>query len=486
MRRVTLAARVVWKRSHSLGVATVVPLWASLLLAAQVMAQDSLSTQLEALILTEFRADRPGGVVLVARHGRPLLRRAYGMADLELGLRMQPDHVLKIASITKEFTAVAVLQLVAEGKLALSDDVRDHLPGFATHRRRITIEQVLTHTSGLPNLVDLPGFGTLAREDRGVNALLALTKDVPLHFEPGTSYRYSDTGYILLGAIIERLTGQRYGDYVETKIFRPLGMRNSYYADDSRIIPGRVRGYSVRDGETVLAPYISMMVPHAAGALASTVDDLLRWHLALRLNSIIPRTLLERAWRPRTLPDGTRSGYGFGFQLCTLADHRTVEHGGFINGFLANALQLPDDDLDVIVLVNNDADAPDPGVVARRLARFILTRSPKPTNQWLSVEQRAALVGRYEFASGTASVIAEQNGILFEERTGRPATPLEALSPTELTFAGSEGDLVLHFELGPDGRATKVRSSLRCEPIDTGVRVTAKTVGGDTIDRRQN
>jgi len=439
-----------------------------------------LRSRLQALVEPEFRPDGPGGVVLVARDGEPLLRRAYGMADLELGVPMEPEHVLEIASITKQLTAVAILQLVEQGRLTLEDDVREHVPGFDTRGRTITVEQVLTHTAGLPNLVDRPDFEGLARRDHTVEELLALTAGQPLHFEPGTGFRYSDTGYILLGAIIERLSGLSYGEYVEREIFRPFGMERSVYADDRRIIPGRARGYVIEDGEVSNAPYLSMTVPHAAGGLASTVDDLLRWHLALRAGSVLSPELLERAWTPRTLPDGTVSGYGFGWQICTLAGHRTVEHGGFIPGFQAAALQLPDDGLDVIVLVNNGSDDPEPGSLARRLGRLVLTDAPGVVTHPLTAEERAALVGTYRIGPGDQREVFERGGTLFSRRGDRPARPLAPLSSTELALADDgwleEGILrddafVFRFELGPDGRATRARTFLRCEPVDRGERV---------------
>jgi len=452
--------------------------------AAQTASEPRLEARLQALVEPEFRPDCPGGVVLVARRGEVLFRRAYGMADIELGVPMEPEHVLEIASITKQFTAVAILQLVEQGRLGLEDDVRKHLPGFDTRGRTITVEQVLTHTAGLPNLVDRADFEELARRDHTTEELLALTAGQPLHFEPGTGFRYSDTGYILLGAIIERLSGLSYGDYVKREIFRPLGMERSVYADDRRIIPGRARGYVIEEGEVSNAPYLSMTVPHAAGGLASTVDDLLRWHLALRAGSVLSPELLERAWSPRTLPDGTVSGYGFGWQICTLAGHRTVEHGGFIPGFLAAALQLPDDGLDVIVLVNNGSDDPDPGALARRLGRLLLAGSPDAPTHRLAAEERAALVGTYSIAPGDRREIFEQGGTLFSRRGDRPgagpARPLAALSATELALADErwledgtlrDAPFVFRFELGPDGRAVRVRTFLRCEPVDRAERV---------------
>lgn len=429
------------------------------------------SAQLETLVAPAFPENHSGGVVLVTRNDKPIFRRAYGMADVELGVPMRPDHVLGTGSITKQFTAVALLQLVSQGLISLEDDVRKHLPEFETRGRAITIEQVLTHTSGLPNIVDRDDFDALARQDYDLDELLALTKDMPLHFEPGEGYRYSDTGYFLLGAIIERVSGLSYRDYLENRLFWPLGMVNTWYGDDSRIIRRRAKGYSMRDGVLVNAAYISMTVPHAAGAVFSTVDDLLQWDKALRAGAIIPQDLLKRGWTPRELPDGAHSGYGFGWKLCTLAGRPTIEHGGFVNGFLANMLRLPDDGLTIIVLVNNDSDAPDAGVVARRLARFLLTGSPDLRHQALTAEQRAALVGRYEIAPGDVREISDRNGVLHVQRNDRAARPLAALSTTELTQVDGDGAFVLSFELGTDGRAARIRSALRCEPVDAATRI---------------
>jgi CubicO group peptidase (beta-lactamase class C family) len=439
--------------------------------ALQAGAQAITPRQLDSIAAAAFRVDGPGGVVLVARHGTPILRRAYGMAHLELGVPMATDHVFLTGSITKEFTAIAILQLAASGRLALSDDVRTHVPEVNTHGKRITIEHVLTHTSGLANLVDLASFDSLARHDLSAEQLVALTRDEPLHFEPGTGFYYSDTGYILLGLLIERVTGIPYGRYVEERIFRPLGMNDSYYADDARIIPRRVPGYDMRDGQVVNTSFISMTIPHAAGALASTVDDILRWHLALRSDSVVPPALLKTGWQPRTLPSGVVSGYGFGFKLCSLQGHRTVEHGGFVNGFTANALQLPDDSVDVIVFGNNSSDAPDAGVVARKLARAVLTGSPDAPRPPLSQAARQALVGTYRIAPDHTRRVFEREGDIYIQRDGFDAVRYVALSDTELTPAVDDGAYVLRFEIGRDGKASSVRASLRCEPGYVGTRV---------------
>lgn len=400
-----------------------------------------------------------------------LIARGYGLADRERKRPWSVDTVSCVGSLTKQFTAVAILQLVAAGRVSLDDDVRDFVPGLDTRDRSITIEQVLTHTSGLPNLVDREDFDTLARQDHTVDELLRLTEGVPLWFEPGQGFRYSDTGYILLGAIIERVSGLPYDEYLEERVLAPLGMSHTRYGHDATIIEGRAEGYSVVDGVVVNAPYLSMTVPHAAGGLFSTVDDLLTWSSALEEGRLVPLDLLSLAWSSRTLPDGTVSGYGFGWKVCTLAGRPTREHGGFINGFLANAMRLPEEDLDVIVLVNNDADKPDAGKLARRLARLVLTGDPDPHFTSLTPAQMAALEGWYEIAPGDVRRIFQRDGALYSKRNDADPLALVALGPTELTLAGGDEALRFTFEMGGDGRAESVRTSLRCEPGSTGRQV---------------
>lgn len=433
--------------------------------------QQSVTADLEALVSAQFDHVGSGGVVLVVRNGETLLRRAYRMAHLELGVPMTAEHVLGTGSITKQFTSVAILQLVAQGKLALDDDVRRHLPQFQSYGKRITIEQLLSHTSGYPNIVDRPDFETLSRREMSLDQLMASTRDMPLHFEPGQGFRYSDSGYFALGAVIEAVSGQKYASYLEEELFRPLGMEHTWYADDARIIPGRAAGYSLRDGKVINAPHMSMTIPHAAGAVFSTVDDLARWDQALRSLEVLPKALLERAWSVRKLPDGTTSGYGLGWKVCSLAGHRTIEHGGFVNGFGAQLLRLPDDDLTIAILVNNDGDIPDAGALARRIARWLLTGSPIPAYQKLTPPQRAALVGTYAISGEDHRVISARDEGLFSKRSQGPEFQLYALSPSEFSIAGDDDALVFRFTIQGNGLASSVRPFLRCEPSDEAVRV---------------
>jgi CubicO group peptidase (beta-lactamase class C family) len=460
-------------------------------------------------VAAEAFADCPsGGVVLVARGREPVLREAFGLADVALQVPMQPGHVLATGSITKQFTAAAVLRLAAQGRLSLDDDVRTWVPELQTGGRAITIEHVLTHTSGLPNLVDREDFDELAVRAHEPLALLGLTADAPLHFEPGRGFRYSDTGYILLGLVIERASGESYAEYVEQRLARPLGLADTWCADDARLVPRRAPGHSVADGAVVPPARMSMSVPYAAGNLLSTADDLLRWTLALHGGEVVPPELLARALSPRTLPDGTPVGYGFGVQLCRLSGRPTVEHGGFVNGYGAAVLHVtragappgggPDVDLDddfsadrdagvdadldesltVVVLVNNDADRPDAGALARRLARAALTGSPDIAPMVLGLPQRIALVGRYDFGGGLVRAVSERGGQLHVQTGDGPARPLVPIERWRFTPADGDEGLLYTFEPGPAGTAQRLHLSLRCEPLGTGTRLGAEEAAG--------
>jgi CubicO group peptidase (beta-lactamase class C family) len=208
-----------------------------------------------------------------------------------------------------------------------------------------------------------------------------------------------------------------------------------------------------------------MTVPHAAGGLASTADDLVRWHQALESGEVIGRSLLDRAWSSRLLPDGVSSGYGFGWKVCELGGRRAVQHGGFINGFGAAAIHLPDDGFTVIVLVNQDADRPDAGALARRIGRTLTSGRPLPRYRSLTRAERRALVGTYEVATDDVRTIVEENGRLFYRRDGATLVPLEPLSATRLTPATSEGAITWDFDLRPDGGVRTLRAFLSCEPM---------------------
>ncbi len=426
-----------------------------------------VSRAIESVVQPRFTTQRSGGVVLVARGDALLFRRAFGMASVELGVPMRTDHVLATGSITKQFTAAAILRLVSQGKLSLDEDARRFVPSFR-FARPVTVDQLLSHTSGLANVVDRPDFETIARQDYTPDQLIALTNGQPPLFEPGQGFHYSDSGYFVLGAIIERVSGTPFGQYLEDQVFRPIGMSRTWHVDGRRTIPHLAAGYSVRAGVLVPPAPIGASVPYAAGGVFSTVDDLWRWDTALRQGRVVTDALRQRAWSPRTLPDGAPSGYGYGWKVCTLVGRRTVEHGGFLNGYQASLLHLLDEAVTVVVLVNNDADAPDAGALARRIARLVATGTADIAPHSLSRDERLAMLGHYATSATDVREIRDDDGVLSEVRRG-VRRPLVALGPNQLAWVEGEESVVLSFDAS-GGPSHRYRSALRCEPMDVASR----------------
>ena len=428
--------------------------------------------QLSRYVASEFRADASGGVVLVARRADVLLREAYGFADVERRVPMRVDQALPIGSITKSFTAGVILRLVEEGTLSLDDDVRDLGFGSSVGGRRVTVEQLLTHTSGMPNLVDVDGFMDWAREPRTVGELLGLTDGSPFLFEPGHGFAYSDSGYILLGGLIERVTGMTYGEAVVEHVARPLGLAGTRSAVG---LEEPATGYTTGpDGSAVPATPIHMSVPHASGGLVATVDDLRRWVRGFAGGEVVDATMVARALHRRALPDGTPSGYGYGWKRCTLAGADSIHHGGWVPGFTAGLVHLPEHDLTAVALVNHDDGAPEAMYVARRALRLLLTGDPHVVTVDVDEAARDRLCGIYRSASGT-TLRVEPNEASWDLRwnDGAPIR-LVALGPTVLAAARSDGTWCFEFETDETGVVTAVRSVLSCEPG-----VTARRVAGD-------
>jgi CubicO group peptidase (beta-lactamase class C family) len=315
----------------------------------------TLAAKLDQLLTATFPADAPGAAVIIVRDGQPILRKGYGLANLELQTPVAPEMVFRLGSITKQFTAVAILMLVEAGKVKLSDDITQYLPDYPTHGQKITVEQLLNHTSGIKNYLEVPAWYALWRKDLSLAELIALFQDEPLDFAPGTQWAYSNSGYVLLGAIIEKVSGLRYADFIQQRIFTPLGMTHSTYDYTQRIVPGRVAGYTGGKDGYLNAEYLSMSHPYAAGALLSSVDDLTKWDAALYTDKLVKQRTLQRAWQGAKLPDGEETGYGYGFALANYAGHPIVQHNGGINGFATHSLRLPQDKVFIAILTNCDS-----------------------------------------------------------------------------------------------------------------------------------
>jgi len=390
-----------------------------------------------------YPADEPGATVLVAQGQEVLLRDAYGMANLELGVPLQPDMVLRLGSITKQFTAASVMMLAEEGKLNVSDPITKHLPDYPSHGHNITIEHLLNHTSGIFSYTGIPGYmNQEIRRDLTTDELVDVFKNLPMDFAPGDRWRYNNSGYVLLGAIIEAVSGQSYPAFVEERIFKPLGMPNSHYGGD-KLIPRRASGYAGRSGNYANAPFLSMTQPQAAGSLLANVDDLLRWNSALVLGDVISRASYQQMTQKARLNDGETVDYGYGFGLRKIRGKSSVEHGGGIHGFSTSALWIPEERIYVSVLTNIPGRQPSPGVVAKKLAAYAMGNPyPEFEAQTLPAATLQRYQGVYE-VDERKLILSVENGRLYLQPGGGPRREISVANQTKLFFPNS----LNHFEI---------------------------------------
>lgn len=336
--------------------------------------EEALAARINSEIAPLFKANEPGATIIVTRDGLTVFRQAYGMADVAKGLPMTPDTVMRIASITKQFTATGILILVDEGKLALDDDINKFLPDYPTGGKRISIEHLLTHTSGIANYTSKPTFEAGMNTDLTVSQMIDSFKNDTPQFEPGTRYSYSNSGYFLLGAIIEKVSGLSYAKFVEQRIFVPLGMSNSAYEGHERGSAMRAQGYTRSSASAGFeaGKSVSMTLPYAAGALVSTVDDLARWDAAVSAGKLLKPSSQQKAFTAHVLADGKSVPYGYGWSVRKMHGMPMQSHGGGIPGFSTYALRLPEKQLYVAVLSNADRGLPGAEMIALKAATIAI------------------------------------------------------------------------------------------------------------------
>jgi CubicO group peptidase (beta-lactamase class C family) len=421
----------------------------------------------EAILSAAYAPDSPGAAALVARGSTVVFLDAAGMADLELGVPLAPDMVFELGSITKQFTAAAILMLAEEGKLSLDDPITKHLPDYPSYGDSITIEHLLTHTSGIVSYTDIPGYmASSVQQDVSPAELISVFKDLPVQFAPGERWAYNNSGYILLGAIVESASGMRYEDFVQQRIFDPLGMKHSYYGSSSRIIPKRASGYDGGDDGYVNQRYLSFTQPYAAGSLMMTVEDWYRWSRALFGGSVVSRVSLERMTTPYVLKNGESTGYGYGFNIGDVRGHRAIRHGGGIFGFNTDGIYLPDDEVYVAVFANTTVNDVGPGTVSARLAAAAVG-DPYPQFTAIDLPEEALrrFVGPYQIDEGSQRVVTVENGALYTTRGGRKTRAVPS-SNTHFFYRSSNSHFEFEIENGvvtamlmyPEGAAEAERA----------------------------
>ena len=335
------------KKLHTLVIALLLSV---MLFACSSTCMDSIPGTFDEVLSKHFSSEEPGAAVIVAKGNKVLFRRAYGMANVEEGVPLSPEMRFRIGSLTKPFTAAAIMLLADRGQLAVTDDITKYLPDYQTQGKKVTIEHLLTHTSGIKNYTDIPAFEQSMAEDIPLHELVGLFRDEPLEFDPGSRMSYSNSGYILLGVIIEQVSGQTYSSFMKEQVLEPLGMLNTEYENLDQSKKGRLVGYNRNE----VASPISMSQVYSAGALVSTIDDLVRWNAAITSGELLTPRAWKRVFTPYILKNGQASKTGYGWGIGKIKGHSAVGHEGKINGFSSVMIRLPEEEVFVAVLSNND------------------------------------------------------------------------------------------------------------------------------------
>jgi len=423
--------------------------------SATAASAQSLGAQLDALFQPQFKQQDPGATVIVVKDGKTVLRKAYGMADIGANKPLTPATVLRLGSITKQFTAVAILMLADEGKLALNDPITRFFPDYPTQGKLITVEHLLTHTSGIVSYTGKPGYITNMAKDISVAEMIDGFKNDPLEFEPGTQFRYNNSGYFLLGAIIEKVSGQTYARFLEQRIFAPLGMKDSAYEGVERSAAPRAAGYSAGDKGFEPSERLSMSQPYAAGSLVSTVDDLARWDAAITAGKLLTPARWKMAFKPYMLTPEKSTEYGYGWHVGTLQGVPVIDHGGGINGFSTYALRLPQQKVFVAVLANTDSGKINPEVLAKKAAALAIGK-PFLEHKAIALDAQAleAFTGLYEADADNKRSFAVRDGELVMQRGKGRIRPLKAFAPNGFFIPGTLIEFV--FERDAGGNVTHV------------------------------
>lgn len=340
--------------------------------------EDARSSQADAAVEAQRKAQRiPGVSLAVCREGKIVKASGYGFANVELDVPVTPETIFQTGSVGKQFTSMAIMMLVEERKLALDDKLTRFIPESPAAWKDVTIQHLLTHTSGIADYggeEETMAKGVINfRKDYTEEELVQAFAKMPMDFAPGEKWSYSNTGYVLLGIVIHRVTGKFYGDFLQERIFQPLGMKDTRIISEADIVPHRSSGYRLVKGELKNQEWVSPTLNTTAdGALYTNVLDLAKWDAALYTTKLVRQSSLDLMWTPIKLNDGKTHPYGFGWDLAPRLGHRAVWHDGAWQGFTMSIARFLDDRLTVIVMTNLDENNSKPEKIVDDVAAIYL------------------------------------------------------------------------------------------------------------------
>src|SRR5579864_7326236 len=431
----------------------------TLLLAGACLAQNTSSrnpsqnidSRMDQIVQSYVANKQFMGSVLVARGDQVLFSKGYGSANLEWQIPDTPATKFRLGSITKQFTAASILLLEERGKLKVEDPVKKYLPDAPAAWDKMTIFHVLTHTAGIPNFTNFPDYRSTEAIPATPEKLVARFRDKPLEFEPGEKWNYSNSGYVLLGYLIEKISGQSYEKFVQDNIFTPLGMKDSGYDSNSAVIARRAAGYEPGPNGPVNAGFVHMSIPFAAGALYSTTEDMLRWEQGLFGGKLLSAASLQKMTTP------FKSDYAFGLQVHTVNGHKVIDHNGGIEGFNTMLAYYPEDKLTVVALANLAPSAPGPIVSQLAILAQGGTVTLQTERKEITVDPTvlARYVGVYQMAPGGNMLITLDGSQLNSQLTGQGVVPL--FPESETMFFPKVVNAQIEFPVtGPQQKASQL------------------------------
>ena len=424
-------------------------------LSGQTTDRARIAAKVDSVARAALADGRAAGLSVAVVRGRDtIVLRGYGYADLEWDVPTPNAAIYEIGSVTKQFTAAAILQLMEQGKLSLDDEVTKYLPDYNTQGHRITLRRLLDHTSGIKGYTEMPIFGRLMPLKLPKDTLVKVFSAAPFDFAPGEGQVYNNSAYFLLGLIIEKVSGQSYADYVQKNLFDRAGMRDSRYCSETALVKRRAHGYDWAGTLLRRTAYLDHTWPYSAGSLCSTVGDLVAWNQALHFGRILTPRAYAELITPGTLNDGTRLRYAGGLSVDSMMGQRTIQHGGGINGFLSDLKFFPDDTLTIAVLVNT-AGPVSPEGVSRQIVETIYGTWARQGVAFTGVasEYAGTYQGTGRGAPFSVTIAAAANGQgLTQQRGNGPITPLIHLGQDRFELGATR----YHF-IREGGKVTRLR-----------------------------
>lgn len=414
-----------------------------------VQAQ-TITDDIDKFMNEKYPANQPGAAILVAKNDKVIFRKGYGLANLNPDNPVTPEMVFRIGSITKQFTSTAILKLAEQGKIDLKADITKYFTDFSTPGKTVTVEQLLNHTSGIKSYTSLPD----AMSKKGLYIspvdMMKIIQGQPSDFDPNDQWLYNNSGYFLLGMIIEKVSGMTYSEYVAKNLFKPAGMKASF-TDDSNLPANVAKGYQ-KSGSTefIASDYVHPSIPYSAGAIFSTVDDLWKWNQAVFTYKLVKKESLEKAWTPTKLNNGKLVGYGYAWQLGRLGDAKVIGHGGAIDGYLSMELYVPDQKIYVCILSNSMTVNPEEytyqiaGIVAG------ISNAKGPETLALTEVALDEYTGVYQISDKEDRFITRKGAQLSSQRTG--GTKYEIFPYGKDAFFFKDSQTRLNFSRNTEGK----------------------------------